>query len=249
MIPSLSESIALAEEVCTVAKRMAAQATEWIRATGYERTFRDDVLTGLSLKIDSSFRALIDDARAGRAESMHHLKTMVESFIYFHVVAADTSPAKANRLYAKVLHEKAVFVRENRQAGADERIRDLHEHRDTLLNGCKPLPSVKDLAESYGPSLGSWYSAVYRLACEPAHIGDLHEFMPGADNVIEVGPPITADYRARVAIDRALELTINMIDSVLQVTTAGLSADVDLLRAKLAATRGDNKPNTEESTR
>jgi hypothetical protein len=84
----------------TIAASPAAQATEWLRATGYERTFRDNVLTGLSLKIDGSFRALIDDARAGRVEAMHHLKTMVESFIYFYVVAADTSPetATAERL-------------------------------------------------------------------------------------------------------------------------------------------------------
>jgi hypothetical protein len=106
MIAKLPDYITLAEEVCDATERTAAQATEWLRATGYERTFRDNVLTGLSLKIDGSFRALIDDARAGRVEAMHHLKTMVESFIYFYVVAADTSPETANRLFAKTLHEK-----------------------------------------------------------------------------------------------------------------------------------------------
>jgi hypothetical protein len=239
----LAESVALAEEVCTVAERMAVQATEWIRATGYELTIRDDVLTGLSLKIDSSFRALIDDARTGRAETMHHLKTMVESFIYFHVVAADTSDETARRLYAKTLHEKATFLSENN--AEPERIRTLHQLRDECLDGAPRLPKVEVLAKSYGPSLGSWYSAVYRLACEPAHIGDLEDFMPYGDVPISIGPRITAERRAYVAIDRALELTINVIDAILQTTTATLSADVDALRAKLAVLRGSNKSTTQ----
>ena len=248
MIARLPQYVSLAEEVCAVTERMAEQATKWLQTTGYKQSFRDRVVTGLCLKIDSSFRALIDDARAGRVEAMHHLKTMVESYIYFHVAAADTSPETAKRLFAEVLHDKAVFVQDNMGPGARAKIRDLHRQRDELLNGAKRLPSVEQLAKSYGPSLGSWYSAVYRLACEPAHIGDVHEFMPGADDVIDVGPPITADYRASIAIDRGLGLTINMIDVVLQTTTATLSADVDALRAKLAALR-DPKNTTEETTR
>jgi hypothetical protein len=131
--------------------------------------------------------------------------------------------------------------------GSPEGIKALHELRDEFLDGAKPLPSVKELANSYGPSLGSWYSAVYRLACEPAHIGDLEEFIPKTEDPIKVGARITSERRASVAIDRALELTINVMDSILQVTTATLSADVDSLRAKLAAIRGDDKPKTEES--
>jgi hypothetical protein len=244
LAPKLSDSIALAEEVCMTAERLAAQATAWINATGHELTIREHVLTGLALKIESSFRALIDDARAGRAETMHHLKTMVESFIYFHVVAADTSDETARRLFAKTLDEKATFLREN--DAAPERISALVELRNECLLGAAALPGVRTLATSYGPSLGAWYSAVYRLACEPAHVGDLEEFMPTTGGSIRVGPRITAEGRASVAIDRALELTINMIDTILQATTATLSADVDTLRAKLAAIRGD-KPKTEET--
>jgi len=73
--------------------------------------------------------------------------------------------------------------------------------------------------------------------------------MPEADDVIEVGPRITADYHASIAIDRALELAINMIDSILQATTAELSADVDALTAKLVAIRGTSKVAREETTR
>jgi hypothetical protein len=247
VIARLPLYIAFAEEVCAVTERMAGQATAWLKTTGYKQTFRDRVVTGLCLKIDSSFRALIDDARAGRAETMHHLKTMVESFIYFHTVAADTSPERAKQLLAKVLHEKVKFLRDNMQPGAQTRIAELERERDALLAGAPPLPSVEQLAKSYGPSLGSWYSAVYRLACEPAHLGDLHEFMPGADDLIEIGPPITADYRASIGIDRACELAINMIDAVLQTTTAALSADVDTLRGKLAALR-DPRSGIEETT-
>ena len=243
----LPHYVAFAEEVCAVTERMASQANAWLKTTGYKQSFRDRVVTALCLKIDSSFRALIDDVRMGRAEAMHHLKTMAESFIYFHYVAADTSPERANHLFAKVLHEKVKFIRDNMQPGAEARIAELEGRRDRLLAGAPPLASVEQLAKSYGPSLGSWYSAVYRLACEPAHLGDLHEFMPGADDVIEVGPAITADYRASIGIDRACELIINMIDAVLQTTTATLSADVDTLRGKLAALR-DPRTKIEETT-
>jgi hypothetical protein len=179
---------------------------------------------------------------------MHHLKTMVESFIYFHTVAADTSPERAKQLFAKVLHERVKFLRDNKEAGSDAQIAELERERHALLAGAPPLGSVEQLAKSYGASLGSWYSTVYRLACEPAHIGDLYEFMPRAGDVIEVGPPITAELRATIAVQRGLELTINMIDAVLQTTTAALSADVADLQAKLAAIRSDDKSTTEETT-
>src|SRR5690242_6658285 len=107
----MTRYVELADEVCAIAERMAADSRVWLDATGYERTFRDDVLTALCLKIDSSFRALTDDARLGRSETMHHLKTMVECFIFFHVVAADTSPETAKRLLAKAIDDKITFVR------------------------------------------------------------------------------------------------------------------------------------------
>lgn len=141
MIARLPHYVAFAEEVCVLTERMAAQATAWIKTTAYKQTFRDRVVTALCLKIDSSFHALIDDARMGRSETMHHLKTMVESFIYFHVVAADTSPETAKRLFAKVLHDRAVFVEDNMQPGARARVRDLHRQRDELLKDTVPLPT------------------------------------------------------------------------------------------------------------
>jgi hypothetical protein len=83
------------------------QANEGLRAAPRELTRRDRVLIGLALKVERSFRALLDDCRAQRSEAMHHLKPMAECFIYFYVVLKDQTDTTARQLLAtKVLGEE-----------------------------------------------------------------------------------------------------------------------------------------------
>jgi hypothetical protein len=42
----------------------------------------------------------------------------------------------------------------------------------------KYIERVAWVANRHKPLLPTWYAAVYRLACEPAHISDLDDFLP-----------------------------------------------------------------------
>jgi hypothetical protein len=50
---------------------------------------------------------------SGRGEAMHHLKTMVESFLYLHLVLGDHSDTTAKQLITEVCYRKKKFLREN----------------------------------------------------------------------------------------------------------------------------------------
>jgi hypothetical protein len=174
--------VALASDLCAGPIATMAQAANLaIKAKGYSLTNRDNVLIGLALKIYSTFRCLIDDARPGRSEAMHHLKTMVESFIYFHLVRSDPSAMMANRIMAEVFYRKRLFHQRNRETADSEDIEFWDKSfRDIEAKGIERIgkTSLEALAIGHGQGLRSWYDSVYTAACEPAHITDLLDFMP-----------------------------------------------------------------------
>jgi len=81
----------VAQELCSAVADMMASGDRRLKETKYPLTDRDRVLIGLALKIESPFRSVMDDARMARGEAMHHLKTMVEAYLYLHLVIADPS--------------------------------------------------------------------------------------------------------------------------------------------------------------
>ncbi len=196
-----------------------------MRSARLEQTFRDRVITGLALKMDSAFRALLDDARAERGEAMHHLKTMAELFIYFHVVASDQTEATARRLIAKAAHEKLTYFGDNPAAATPEEIRDWHEWRDELLGSERRLPSLEQLARQHSAELGGWYARVYRLACEPAHIGDVLEFMPGPGSDIATGQPPAGRSRASIAAYYGLRIMVATLRAISETSDVPLPID------------------------
>ena len=66
---------------------------------------------GFGKKMLSTFEALIADATDGRAEAIHHLKTLVESYIYVRWIGQEDRNAKL--IYAKMRNEKIKFYNEN----------------------------------------------------------------------------------------------------------------------------------------
>jgi hypothetical protein len=68
----LSQYVALAVEMSERAQETVDRATELLRQSPDLLSFRDRVMIGFTLKMLSNFRALIDDAHAARAETMHH---------------------------------------------------------------------------------------------------------------------------------------------------------------------------------
>jgi hypothetical protein len=109
----LDACIALADDLCTATKAHIERSMAVVRERGYVLKVRDEVILALGLKIDSAFRALIDDARLRRTEALHHLKTIVEAFIFMFVVAKDETDLTAERVLAEVCAEKEKYLRLN----------------------------------------------------------------------------------------------------------------------------------------
>jgi hypothetical protein len=214
--------------ICSFASSLAVQANVGLREQRLTR--RDRVLIGLALKVERSLLALIDDCRAQRAEAMHHLKTMAECFIYFHAVLHDQTETTARQLLAKVLQEEATFCRENPTEGGPTEVADIEALRAELVaGGLPPLPRLHELAER--AQVRGWYSRVYRMACEPAHMGDVWEFMPFHGELIAVGgQPALAAARASDALWYGGQIALTIMRAILDNTSLNLQAPMEHLQ-------------------
>jgi hypothetical protein len=231
----------LGEEICARAEGVARAATAQLAASGRHLTFRDSVLTGLALKIDSAFRALLDDCRGQRVQAMHHLKTMAEAFIYFHVVTKDDSQRMAEQVLAEAMHRKVVYLKDI--AAPEAHVCEWRAVRDELRGKSRPLPPLESLAKAHSGELGAWYSRVYRLACEPAHLGDLLEFMPGESEVIKVASAPTASSRAQVALHYGIAIELAVLRAIHQGNDVDMSVAVDGLEQRFheVSQRGESR--------
>jgi len=205
--------IALAEDIAAFSSKVAGEAL-YEKKIGYALDLRNRVAAGLLLKIDSSFRALLDDAKVLRGESLHHLKTMTEASIYYHVVLEDESDRTARAVLAEAMHNRIIYFEQNPpEYGDDTEIHRLHESLARLTeDGVKRIgvKSLEQLADDHSASLPRWYALNYRLACEPAHISDLVDFMPP----IELGKAVLdheeqdAALRCHMALDHGITIML-----------------------------------------
>jgi hypothetical protein len=162
MALSFAEMIDMGDQILAPGDVAIEQAQTSLRGKVVQLTMWDRVQTGMILKMFSTFEALVDDARVGRGEAMHHLKTLCESYIYLCDAAADE--ARGNLVAACAM---------------DGRRRYLNANQASLST----------------PNLPTSYDVVYRLACEPAHISDLEDFMPTNEGVFprlraRIGPAL-----------------------------------------------------------
>jgi len=230
--------LVLAEAMRQEAERVATAATAFLR-TGHQTTGRDRVLTALACKMDGTFGALVEDCRAERGEAMHHLKTMVEVFIYFYSVVADPTDRTANGLVAKCVadeHAKRLRVIE---PGSDE-LRDWETFGHELRREAVAIGTLADLAGPLDGPLGRWYAHVYRLACQSAHLGDVLEWMPEEDGQLVVGEMAKTSIgrlRSSTAIYYAIEMMLSLFEAIATVNVAGLQIDTTPFRAEMRAIR------------
>ena len=232
----LHRRIAVAEEICAFASSLVVQANVALRERAIRLRNKDRLLVGLALKIDNAYRALIEDCKAERSEAMHHLKTMAECMIYFYAVAQDPSDGMERRVLAKAFHEEAKFFKDNPGETDPSEISEIEAVRARLLAGppkVKPLPDLATLAKSL-EGVTSWYSRVYRMACEPAHIGDVIEFIPQEDEAIGTGPAGDfALFGAKDALWYGSHIVLSIMRTVCESTDLGLQAPFDVLESRL----------------
>jgi hypothetical protein len=234
--PQLTLYLALAESIFAEIERLAAGAGAFLRS-GYQTSERDRVMVALACKADGSFRALIEDCRAGRGEAMHHLKTMAEIFIYFYAVVADDTDKTANAIIAECVGEQHARRHRRLAPGSPEQL-DWEQFRDEFRRESAKISDLARLAEQHGTAL--WYARVYQLACESAHLGDLLEWMPGDDWKLLVGETAvakTGPWKLKLAISYGIEIALGLLDTITQINIAGLQVDTSVFRAELAAIR------------
>jgi len=234
--PQLARYLVLADSVIVEIERLAAGASVFLRS-GYRTSERDRVMVALACKADGSFRALIEDCRAGRGEAMHHLKTMAEIFIYFYAVVADDTDKTANAIIAECVAEQHARRHRRLEPGSLEQL-NWEEFRDEFRREAAKIGDLARLAETHGTEL--WYARVYQLACQSAHLGDLLEWMPDDDWQLLVGEAAiakTGQWKLRLAISYAIEIVLGLLDTIMQINIAGLRVDTSSFRAELSAIR------------
>jgi len=206
---------ALGEDIAALAGKFAGEAL-YKKKIGYSLDLRSRVAAGLLLKIDGSFRALLDDATLLRGESMHHLKTMTEAFIYVHVVLEDKSDRTARAVLAEATHRKIIYAEKNPEYADESEVRELRQSLTSLTEGDVRRIGVKSLeqiAAEHSASLGRWYEHTYRLACEPAHISDLVDFMPPTEpeRTILSREERAAALRCYMALDHGITIMLLLL--------------------------------------
>lgn len=92
--------------------------------------------------------------------------------------------------------------------------------------------TVRALAEDL--RMESWYWRIYSVACEPAHLGDLVDFMPTDAGGIEIGGALgPSSYRTIVAAHYGCVIMLALFDEINSRNEIGLRVPVDDLRTRL----------------
>jgi hypothetical protein len=235
---TLDAYIALADDLCTATKAHIERSMAVLRERGYVLKVRDEVILALGLKIDSAFRALIDDARRRRTEAAHHLKTIVEAFIFMFVVAKDETDFTAKRVLAEVSEQKVRYLRLNPDSdtptGENQEVW-AQELRDYQAANVPPIGALANAATGHSPELATWYNAAYRIACEAAHIADLFDFMPSLDlDHPMAGTLRMGALRAQSAVNHGLLAMIHTL-RLANDNELGLSLDLTPFEERLRA--------------
>lgn len=239
----LQNYLEIADEVRLLASEIANGISLKLQTENQTLRLRDRVLIGLALKIYNCFASLVEDARQGRAEAVHHLKTLVETFIYFHWVGQDPGETRARLVFAMIAHRKIVFLNENPgyaepaqynawEGGLREAIQDLEPEWEEFKKR-----SLEHLARETGENLGRWYERVYRLACEPAHIADLLEHMPLPRGPIRLGETPTALLWASIALDYGLHTICDLLKAASDAYELGFDEKIGRLQTRYKAIR------------
>lgn len=243
----LQSCLELANEMCSLAHHIVDKVSIKLQAGGQALGYRDRVCIGLAVKMYNSFECLIADAGAQRLEAMHHLKTMVETFIYYHWVVQDPGEKRARLVVARSVDETVRFYRKNpgyvEQAVCEEWENTLRRLTSGLESEWgdfkKTKRQIEELARDLGVNIEEWYQRIYRLACGPAHIGDLLDHMPDVQEPIQLGKTPTSHLRAIVALDYGFQILCDLLKAASGFFQLELEKKISEIEKRYVAIRGE----------
>ena len=239
----LGAYLELAGEVRSLANNLANDLSRRLQADEQAVAFRDRLLIGLAVKMYNSFECLRNDAEDKRLEAMHHLKTLVETFIYFRWAAKDTGDSSARLVYARTINETIHFNKKNPGYAPKAILREWVKQLATATHGLESRwqkfkdRTIRQLARDIGIDLEKWYNRIYRLACGPAHIGDLMEHMPGPDGEIHLNKTPTSRLRSEIALDYGLHIMWDLLKIASDYLDLRLKERISMLQTRHNALR------------
>lgn len=218
----LQRYLGLADSVCSFVNGLIADGSKILEFEPQGLTLRERVLIGLAIKAYNSFECLLRDARALRSEAFHHLKILAETHVYFQWVGTKIDDTRAKLLLAEVCRCKLGVYDANPFFDPDNRMRDnLKRTLQAFVQGLQDEWSgfknstLKELAEDTNADMVGWYNRVYKIACEPAQISDLSEYVPSPRGPINQNPPAqNSGFRAHIALDFALQIICDLLKNI-----------------------------------
>jgi hypothetical protein len=236
----LQDYLELAEETQSLAKDMAKKISYLFKKQHRILTIQERLLIGLALKMYYTFESLVEDAKKEKAEAIHHLKTLVESFIYLSWAGRKIEDDKRARIVlAKTCNEKVKFFKNNRgypgqksylqdwEAEFKKFIKDIKSEWDSFKN-----KNLWKLAMDAG--LKSYYHRIYRLACESAHITNLVEYMPLPNaSTITFDKPKTSILWVHVALYYGLHIMCDLLQVSSEFYRVELNKKISDLKIKI----------------
>lgn len=241
----LESYLELGKRVCVLAADLAHKGEHRRQTEGPTEAVRDRVLIGLAIKAYNTFECLLMDAAVSRPEAFHHLKTLAETYIYFHWVGVRTDDNRAKLLMAKELQCKIQFYAANPEFDPKKETRTLfeasiHVWTNGLESDWKHFKKLKvfQIAQDTDQEVVILYNRVYRQACEPAHMSDLSEFMPLNGSPLSITPRSSlATLKSVIAVEYGLQMILDLFENVAKIyelgiddTMAGLKTDFELAR-------------------
>ena len=215
--------VEIANDLLAVAHDMADDYNHILKKDKVTVPYQRRITIGLYKKMYYALLSLKEDASKGRPEAMHHLKTLVECYIYVHWMTLKDSESRAKFIEAEVCDENIRFIKNNTEmfaAEADENISWWKSRKAALMRGHEK--AFKEFAEKtlYGKAkedshLKETYDKVYRFACQPAHISDLDYYMLDTEIVDMFGRPRAFMQWSLLALNFGTRIVLNMIEYAL----------------------------------
>lgn len=180
----LQNYLKLAAEVCSLAEYFVKEISSQLQTSHQRLNLQERLLIGLALKMYHAFESLVEDAKRERAEAIHHLKTLVESFICLYWVGEKRGDNNKARIVLATTCNKKVKFFENNPDYPDQKsyLQDWESEIKALTKGIedewKKLKNKKLWELAKEAKIESYYHRIYCLACESAHVTDLVEYMP-----------------------------------------------------------------------
>lgn len=218
----LSRFLDLARKVVSLAEGIAK---EFFSLISRQRplTHRERVSISLYKKMLFALHGTIEDAQRVHPVAMHHLKTLIEAYIYLRWMYIADTEKRAKLIEALACNENIIFLDNNKERYKDtydEQVRLLKELMAKLINNKKEFDSfrkkkLKGMADE-DDGLKSVYHVMYRFACQSAHIGDMHLLIPASHstNILEI-PYLYTLLLIIVTLDYSVWTAINTLKFVL----------------------------------